>query len=152
MSFRAKMWRMMKRLQRIYNLWSIHAMFTIFLYDFGMIWLELIRTDAVFSRTTVVLFLWRNKISRNVLKINGDFFLENIKNTGTKSYRRGGPWAPWGWGRATPWARATPLGMPLCLVDYPWGPLTCSRRQPILYIPKPTEINLDQEFHCRKPL
>ena len=31
--------------------------FTIVLYDFGMIWLELTRTDAVFSRTTVVLFL-----------------------------------------------------------------------------------------------
>ena len=44
------------RLQRIYNLWSIHAMFITILYGFGMIWLELTRTDAVFRRTTVVLF------------------------------------------------------------------------------------------------
>ena len=38
-----------------------------------MIWLELTWTEAVFSRTTVVLFLCRNKSSRNALKINGDF-------------------------------------------------------------------------------
>ena len=49
-------------------------MFTTVLYDFGMIWLELTRIDVVFSRTTVVLFLCRNKSSRNALKINGDFF------------------------------------------------------------------------------
>ena len=47
---------MLIRLQRIYNLWSIHAMFTTILYGFGMICMELTRTDAVFSRTTVVLF------------------------------------------------------------------------------------------------
>ena len=39
-----------------------------------MIWLELTWTDAVFSRTTVVLFLCRNRSSRNAMKINGDFF------------------------------------------------------------------------------
>ena len=49
-------------------------MFIIFLHDFGMIWLELTRTDVVFSKTTVVLFLCRNRSSRNALKINGDFF------------------------------------------------------------------------------
>ena len=38
-----------------------------------MIWLELTETDIVFSRTTVVLFLCRNKSSRNAVKINGDF-------------------------------------------------------------------------------
>ena len=32
------------------------AMFTTILYGFNMIWVELTRTDAVFSRTTVVLF------------------------------------------------------------------------------------------------
>ena len=47
---------MLVRLQRIYNLWSIHAMFTTILYGFRMICMELTRTDAVFSRTTVVLF------------------------------------------------------------------------------------------------
>ena len=48
-------------------------MFIIFLHDFGMIWLEITRTDAVFSRATVVLFLCTNKSSQNALKINGDF-------------------------------------------------------------------------------
>ena len=60
----------MIRLQRIYSLWSIHAIFIIFLHDFGMTWLELTRTDTVFSRTTVVLFLCRNKSSWNAMKIN----------------------------------------------------------------------------------
>ena len=46
----------MIRLQHIYNLRIIQAMFTIILYGFGMICMELTRTDAVFSRTTVVLF------------------------------------------------------------------------------------------------
>ena len=50
------------RLQCIYNLWSIHAMLTTILYGFGMISMELTQTDAVFSKTTVVLFFvqkWR---------------------------------------------------------------------------------------------
>ena len=37
-------------------------MFTIILYDFGMILLELTRTDAVFSRTTMVLFCVEIKV------------------------------------------------------------------------------------------
>ena len=39
-----------------------------------MIWMELTRTDADFSRIGMVLVLFRNKSSRNVLKIYGDFF------------------------------------------------------------------------------
>ena len=39
-----------------------------------MIWMELTRTDAVFSRTAMVLFLCRIKSSRNHLKINGELF------------------------------------------------------------------------------
>ena len=39
-----------------------------------MIWMELTRTDAVFSRIAMVLFLRRNKSSRNDLKIYGEFF------------------------------------------------------------------------------
>ena len=42
-------------------------------------------------------------------------------------------------------ARPLPRGR---LVD----PLTCFRRQHLLYIPKPPEHNLDQEFRRRKPL
>ena len=109
---------LMIRLQRIYNLWSIHAMFTIFLYDFGMIWLELTWTDAVFSRTTVVLFLCRNKSSRNAMKINGDFFWKiwkilEKKSTGGESRGphegRGRTHPP----RARPPASWTPWGPPL---------------------------------------
>ena len=39
-----------------------------------MIWMELTRTDAVFSRTAMVLFLCRIKSSQNRLKINGELF------------------------------------------------------------------------------
>ena len=39
-------------------------MFTIILYDFGMILLELTWIDVVFSKTTMVFFLCRNKILR----------------------------------------------------------------------------------------
>ena len=36
--------------------------------------MELTRTDAVFSRTTMVLFMCRGKCSRNDLKLHGDTF------------------------------------------------------------------------------
>ena len=49
-------------------------MFTIILYGFGMICMELTRTDDVFSKTTVVLFLCRNESSPNELKLFDDFF------------------------------------------------------------------------------
>ena len=48
-------------------------MYATILYGFGIILLELTWTDVVFSRTTVVSFLCRNKSSRNGLKIYGDF-------------------------------------------------------------------------------
>ena len=105
---------MVIRLQRIYNFLCIHAMFIIFLHDFGMIWLELTRTDAVFSRTTMVLFLCRNKSSRNALKINGDLF-GKYKKYWNEELREGSPVGP-----------TRVEGMPLCLVDSPWVPVTCS--------------------------
>ena len=49
-------------------------MFTTILYYFGTIWLELTRTDVVFSRTTVVSFSVQNKSSRNGLKITVIFY------------------------------------------------------------------------------
>ena len=49
-------------------------MFTLILYGFGMICTELTQTDAVFSRTTVVLFLCRNESSPNELKLFDDSF------------------------------------------------------------------------------
>ena len=80
-----KRFRLVIHLQRICNFWCIHAMFIIIPYDFGMIWLELTRTDAVFSRTAVVLFLCRNKSSQNVMKINEDFFWKIWKRLERKS-------------------------------------------------------------------
>ena len=45
-----------------------------------------------------------------------------------------------------------PPGASSTLVGETWTPLTCSRRQHLLYIPKPLEQNLDREFRRRKPL
>ena len=56
-----------------------------------MIWMELTRTDAVFSRIAMVLFLCRNKSSRNVLKIYGDVFRNKRKIPAQRSTRGGGP-------------------------------------------------------------
>ena len=69
--------------------------------------MELTRTDAVFSRTAMVLFLCRNKTSRNDLEIHGDYFLK-IRKILAKESRPGGPhpvhegggappasWPPW---------------------------------------------------------
>ena len=41
-----------------------------------MIWMKLTRTDTVFSRTTLVLFLCRNKSSRNWMKLFVNYFWE----------------------------------------------------------------------------
>ena len=43
-------------------------------FDSAVLLDEAAQTDAVFSRTTVVLFYCRNKSSRNAMKINGEFF------------------------------------------------------------------------------
>ena len=49
--------------------------------DDTIFFMELTRTDAVFNRITMVLFMCRRKHSRNDLKLHGDTFLENKKNT-----------------------------------------------------------------------
>ena len=51
--------------------------------------MELTRTDAVFSRIAMVLFMCR-KSSRNDLKINGDYFWKILKILAKES-RPGGP-------------------------------------------------------------
>ena len=53
--------------------------------------MELTWTDAVFSRIALVLFLCRNRSSPNVLKIYGEHFWKNMKNTCAKIHLRG--WA-----------------------------------------------------------
>ena len=53
--------------------------------------MELTRTDAVFSRIAMVLFLCRNTSSRNVLIIYGDFFGNKRKIPAQKSAGGGVP-------------------------------------------------------------
>ena len=71
-----------------------------------MIWMELTRTDAVFSTTYMELFLCRNKSSRNDLKNPRSNFLDLIKNTGEIISTRGPTPCPRGWGARSPasWA------------------------------------------------
>ena len=86
--------------------------------------MELTRTDAVFSRIAMVLFLCRNKSSRNDLKLHGDYFWKQQKILAKES-RPGGPHPVHeGGGRAYPPGRAP------CLV----GPLELHRPQLQLYI------------------
>ena len=69
--------------------------------------MELTRTDAVFSRIAMVLFLCRNKSSRIDLKIYGELFWNILKILAKESTRGGPPaihkdggrapalWVPW---------------------------------------------------------
>ena len=66
--------------------------------------MELTRTGAVFSRIAMVLFLCRNKSSRNVLKIYENFF-----GTKEKYLRKDPPEGACEWA-TSPQAAATPLG------------------------------------------
>ena len=73
--------------------------------------MELTRTDVVFSRIAMVLFLCRNKSSRNDLKLHGTYFWKILKILAKESRPRGPP--PFHEGGR----RACPLGTPL-----PHGP------------------------------
>ena len=83
-----------------------------------MIWMELTRTDAVFSRIAMVLFMCRNKSSRNDLKLHGTYFWKILKILAKES-RPGGPHLVHEGGGRAP-----------CLVD----PLVLHRPQLQLYI------------------
>ena len=85
--------------------------------------MELTRTDAVFSRIIMVLFMCRNKRSRNDLKLHGDTF-QKIRQIPAKDEGQGAPPCHEGGGRACP-PRARPN-----LV----GPLELLRPQLQLYI------------------
>ena len=56
-----------------------------------MIWMELTRTDVVFSTIAMVLFLCRNESSRNVLKIYGEYFWKIWKIPAQRSTGGDGP-------------------------------------------------------------
>ena len=82
-----------------------------------MIWMELTRTDAVFSRIAMVLFMCRNKSSRNDLKLHGAYFWKILKILAKES-RSGGH------------TLGTRVGVRPCLV----GPLELHRPQLQLHI------------------
>ena len=69
--------------------------------------MELTRTDAVFSRITMVLFMCRSKRSRNDLKLHGDTF-QKIRKIPAKDQGQGAPPCHEGGGHACP-PRACPL-------------------------------------------
>ena len=69
--------------------------------------MELTRTDAVFSRIAMVLFMCRNKSSRNDLKLHGTYFWKILKILEEESTSGGPP--PVHEGGAAP----APLGAPL---------------------------------------
>ena len=86
--------------------------------------MKLTRTDAIFSRIAMVLFLCRNKSSRHDLKLHGEYFW-NILKILAKESRPGGPHPVHEGG-----GRTHPLGRAPCLV----GTLRLHRRQLQLYI------------------
>ena len=79
-----------------------------------MIWMELTRTDAVFSRLSMVLFMCRNKSSRNDLKLHGDYFWK-IR----KFLKLGGTWGGHLGGHNPP-GRAYPPGTPRWVLPTWW--------------------------------
>ena len=72
--------------------------------------MELTRTDAVFSRIAMVLFMCRNKSSRNDLKLLGTYFWKILKILAKESRPGGPPPVHEGGGVPAPWARPLPRG------------------------------------------
>ena len=64
--------------------------------------MELTRTDAVFSRIAMVLFMCRNKSSRNDLKLHGTYFWKILKILEEESTSGGPPPVHEGGARALP--------------------------------------------------
>ena len=85
--------------------------------------MELTRTDVVFSRIAMVLFMCRNKSSRNDLKLHGDTF-QKIRKVPAKDEGQGGHHL------ATRVGARLPPGRAPCLV----GPLELPRPQLQLHI------------------
>src|SRR5215216_2389208 len=85
--------------------------------------MKLTRTDVVFSRTTMVLFLCRNKISRNGMKLCKDFLWK------IREYLEPRPIGGGHLGGHNPSGRAPPPGAPRWVVPT-WWP---RRRHPGYY-------------------
>ena len=75
-----------------------------------MIWMELTRTNVVFSRIAIVLILCRNKSSQNDLKTT-EIIFGIYKKYWRKNQCQGPTPYPWGWGRA-PLPRGPPVATP----------------------------------------
>ena len=78
--------------------------------------MELTRTDDVFSRIAMVLFLCRNKSSWNDLKINGDYFWKILKILAKES-TPGGPHPVHEGGGAYPLGACPALWVPWTSTD-----------------------------------
>ena len=71
--------------------------------------MELTRTDAVFSKIAMVLFMCRNKSSRNDLKLHGTYFWKILKILEEESMLGGPPPVHEGGGAPpTSWAPGAP--------------------------------------------
>ena len=101
--------------------------------------MELTRTDDVFSRIAMVLFLCRNKSSRNDLKINRDYFWKILKILEEESTSGGPHPVHEGGGHACPPGRAP------CLV----GPLMLHRPQLQHYIFRFTKKKIREKDSSR---
>ena len=73
--------------------------------------MELTRTDVVFSRITMVLFMCRSKRSRNDLKLHGATF-QKIRKIPAKDEVQGPTTSPRAWGRACPLPHGPPIASP----------------------------------------
>ena len=75
--------------------------------------MELTRTDVVFNRIVMVLFMCRNKSSQNDLKLHGTYFWKILKIL-AKELRPGGTPCPRGWGGAYPLGAPPASWAPWC--------------------------------------
>jgi hypothetical protein len=92
--------------------------------------MELTRTDAVFSRIAMVLFLCRKSKFLELDETFWRFFIEYIKNIGIKNYWRGATQCPRG-------TRARhPPGAPWYLVGPTWLRLTYFQRYKFIFVEK----------------
>jgi hypothetical protein len=134
---------MLIRLQRIYNLWSIHAIFTWVLYGFGALLYYFYGLTYSSSAQCQFLFFvsqkYHNKQSPNAIKIHGDFLWTKREPRSTGD-GPGGGWGSHKPGGAPPRARPPSLWAP-------WAPpLTWIQRQTFLYILETPERNLESRL------
>ena len=110
-----------------------------------MIWMELTRTDVVFSRTTMVLFLCRNKSSWNGMKLC-EHFLYQIREFLEPGWTWGGHL-----GGHNPPGRASPPDTPRWVLPIWWPCWPPNRRYKIPYFQKKNQGGKIIVFHETEP-